>query len=176
MTTETFKCPRGCCDIVIKPYIAADWSFDVGGPNRKSKAGVFIRDPQNGKILLIQSCGNLWGPPKGTLNYGESQRMCAIREVKEETGLTISDSDFSKATKIRKSAIYFYMELKECKVSVQEHIPNNDANGICWISPECLLECVERGSMTLTSHCKIVLDRFINVNCPDAGFIASKKK
>ena len=167
--TDTFKCKNGCCDITIKPYIWNN-SFDVRGPARKSKAGVFIIDPDTNKILLIQSCGNLWGPPKGSVNYGESQRKCAIREVKEETGLEISDESFSKATKVNKNAIYFYMELKQCAVSVQEHIPNNDANGICWISPECLVDCVQTGSMTLTSHCKILLNRFLNINCPDSGF------
>ncbi len=174
--TEAFKCKAGCCEVIIKPYTAVDnGSFDVKGPKRKNKAGVFIFDPGNNKILLIQSCGNLWGPPKGTLKYGESQRKCAIREVKEETGLTISDDDFTKATRVNRSAIYFYMELKQCSVSVQEHIPNNDANGICWISPECLLEFVRVGSMTLTSHCKTVLKTFLGIKCPDPGFVTPKR-
>jgi ADP-ribose pyrophosphatase YjhB (NUDIX family) len=45
-----------------------------------------------GRILLQQrdEAGKEWGFPGGFLNFGETYKQAAIREVKEETGLDIS--------------------------------------------------------------------------------------
>jgi ADP-ribose pyrophosphatase YjhB (NUDIX family) len=46
-----------------------------------------LRD-SSGAILLIQRSDNgVWAMPAGTMELGESLRECAIREVREETGL-----------------------------------------------------------------------------------------
>lgn len=49
-----------------------------------------IRD---GKVLLLKRCRpphvGLWSPPGGKMMMGESPQECAIREIVEETGLTI---------------------------------------------------------------------------------------
>lgn len=166
---EIFTCPDKCCTIKIKPYVHAKDPFERVR-RRRRKAGVFIYDPQSDKVLLIQSRGNLWGLPKGTINYGETERQCAIREVKEETGLTISDDSFTKAAKIYNCAIYFYMEMKECEVSIQDHIYENDANGIGWIKMSCLQKCVENGNISLSKHSRIVFRKFHKKHFPNPGF------
>ena len=43
-----------------------------------------------GKILLIKTHEDLWYLPKGHIDKGETEEECAIREVKEETGLSIT--------------------------------------------------------------------------------------
>jgi ADP-ribose pyrophosphatase YjhB (NUDIX family) len=46
-----------------------------------------VRDPA-GRILLIQrSDDHTWALPGGTMELGETLRECAIREVREESGL-----------------------------------------------------------------------------------------
>lgn len=172
---ETFVCHDGCCTIKIVPYTS---SKDPSEKIRqgKRKAGVFIYDPISDKVLLVQSRGNLWGPPKGTMQYGETERLCAVREVKEETGLQISDDDFSKALKIYNRAIYYYIEKPECDVKVQTNVYKNDANGISWIKPSCLEKCIVNGNICLSQHCRMTFRRFLNKEFPHSTFVLVGKK
>lgn len=63
--------------------------------------GVFIVNDQK-QFLLGKRLGShgaeAWSIPGGHLEYGESFEECAIREVKEETGLTIQDPRFLQVT------------------------------------------------------------------------------
>lgn len=44
------------------------------------------------EVLLVKQFAhrNVWGMPKGHLNAGETREQCAVREVKEETGVDIT--------------------------------------------------------------------------------------
>lgn len=154
------KCPNGCCDILLQ-YTNNLRQKNIYYNRHKIKAGVFIYDPIVNKILLIQSNNNLWGPPKGTLNYNETIKECAIREVYEETGIIIAPEKFTKAINIQNKATYFYMETQVCKVEIPQNIENNDATGISWININCLKDCIENNTLVLSKQCKIVLKHFI---------------
>ena len=158
-----FKCDNDCCKLSIKPYCCKK-QFYFDRRFKRQKAGVFIYDPSKNKVLLIQSRGNLWGPPKGTLSRDETYNKCAIREVKEETGLDVDESQFMDSISIRNRAVYYFIEFGECDVSVQDHIYGNDANGIGWIKVDCLNELIKSGKIALNSHCKIAFQRFLNVS------------
>lgn len=170
---ENYKCLDGCCTLKIKTYknptpLYENWKS-------KRKAGVFIYDPKSDKVLIVQSNGNLWGLPKGTVKYGESERLCAVREVKEETGLDISFNDFTQAVKLYNTAIYFYLEMDECTVYVQNSTIDNDVNGVGWIKPSCLYKCVNNGNITLTQHCRYVFARLKSIYFPSPKFLLVKK-
>jgi 8-oxo-dGTP pyrophosphatase MutT (NUDIX family) len=84
---STYDCEKKCCKIQVIE----------GQPRKKSprykknkKAGFFVYNKSEDRVLLVQSKGRLWGMPKGTLEHGETYFECAIRELKEETGLDIS--------------------------------------------------------------------------------------
>ncbi len=53
-------------------------------------AVVFRRGPGEPRYLLIREHNGFWGFPKGHTEEGESERDTALREIKEETGLSIS--------------------------------------------------------------------------------------
>jgi len=55
----------------------------------RAGVGVIIRD-KRGRILLEKrsDCG-LWGIPGGSVEPGESVERTAVREIREETGLTV---------------------------------------------------------------------------------------
>ena len=170
---KRFTCEKKCCSINFKLYNNSNYSLTHRSRNNR-KAGVFIYDPKEDKVLLVQSRGHLWGLPKGTLQYGESERMCAVREVKEETGLEISSDDFSRATMIRNCALYFYLERNICDLQVQDHITDNDVNALGWIKPDCLEQFIINGNITLNQHCRIVFERFLNRTFPKTTFLLVK--
>ena len=172
---HAYTCDKGCCSIKVNMYEPRE----PVRPRRRNykKAGVFIYDPKEDRVLIVQSRGQLWGPPKGTLELGENDTQCAVREVKEETGLEITPSKFSRATKIKNRAVYFYLEMDTCSVDVQEDVEDNDANGLTWIKLDCLKDCISNGHIVLNQHCKIVFHRFMNITFPKSGFtmVVNKK-
>ena len=50
-------------------------------------AGAIIVNPDKA-IAIVSNQGTSWGFPKGHIEGGESPRDAAVREIKEETGLT----------------------------------------------------------------------------------------
>ena len=58
---------------------------------------------RRGTELLLQRRKNVhgagtWSTPGGHLDFGEDPRACAVREVAEETGLTVGRVEFVGAT------------------------------------------------------------------------------
>ena len=155
---KNFLCNNGCCEIKIKPYKQTNYMIK----KNKKKAGVFIYDPNTKKILIVQSRGNLWGSPKGSLEYRESEVECAIREVLEETGITIKEELLKKSVTICNLSTYFYVEMNECfvEIDIEKDDYKNDATGIAWIKPECLKKCIDSGNISVTHHFRILAKFF----------------
>jgi len=170
MSISTYNCEKGCCQIYIQQYDGD--AFFSPNKNRK-KAGAFIYDPENKKVLLVQSRGQFWGFPKGSIERDEQVQDCAVREVKEETGITINSEDFIKATTIKKRATYYYIEMKSGNINLQEQ-DENDANGITWICIECLKGLIISGNMIVNNHTRILFKKFLNICLPDGNFIKKK--
>lgn len=155
---KTYKCAEDCC--VIK--LSESSPFPPTHSENNRKAGVFIFDPNEDRVLLVQSRGQYWGAPKGTLEENETSCDCALREVKEETGIELKTENLLKAIKVNNRAVYFYTEMKANNVEVQ-NIVNNDANGITWIKIKCLINCINKGEMVINKHCKILFKKFLKI-------------
>jgi ADP-ribose pyrophosphatase YjhB (NUDIX family) len=168
-----YHCKNECCKIHI---IYNKNKIKYKPKNNYKKAGVFIYDSKEDRILLVQSRSSMWGCPKGTLEIGESEINGAKREVLEETGLNISLYWFTSMTRIKNRAIYFYLEMDTCPVFLQTHIKDNDATGISWIKMECLEKCIKDGIIVLSHYSKIVIYRFLGKSYPKSEFKKVKYK
>lgn len=173
--SETFKCPSGCCSIKINPYVDKK-DLDAKIRRARKKAGMFIVDPNSGKILIVQSRGRLWGPPKGTMEQGENDLQCAMREIKEETGLDISVNLYTSFTRIKGRIVYYYVQHTECEVNIQEDVSDNDVNAIGWIHPKCMGDCISAGNISVTHHTRILLRKYFNYQLPHSNFTLVEKR
>lgn len=166
-------CNSGCCLLKFRNYTKTDFC-----PKNGIKAGIFIIDETQQKILLVQSRGNLWGSPKGSKEVNETIKECAIREVREETGLLIGTNLIDDNNKfIYNNAHYYYLNLPETLVSLDRSTdadlvvkqspdicPNdNDASGIGWINVKCLANMIDNKEIYVNYHCKLLLEYFSKI-------------
>ena len=158
------KCDLGCCIFKIKKYDTSIPEYYYGP--KKKKAGVFVYDKINNKVLLVQSKGRLYGFPKGSLNIGENSKKGAIRELKEETGVDIDIEKLGKMYLINNNAYYYLLDINLNKVYFNVQIKDiyNDANACIGIKIECLKKLIKSKKIKLNNHCIKLLKIVLNIN------------
>lgn len=161
--SKVIVCKNGCCKVQIEPFTwKKDWTSSEN--NTERKAGIFIYDSLSNKILLVQSCGFLWGPPKGSVRKNETIQEAAIREVKEETGIDVTPEQLEKVHNLKKKSYYYTLDMRECAVDIKNN-KNNDANGITWIKIGCLTTlCNNKGTYKMTRHAKIMIKKVFGID------------
>ena len=60
--------------------------------------GVGCIPTHEGRVLLVRNHRGYWSSPGGHLDFGESPVDAAIRETREETGVTVRDVEFVALT------------------------------------------------------------------------------
>jgi bis(5'-nucleosidyl)-tetraphosphatase len=75
---------------------------------------IFRQSPGTYEFLVIQQRAGHWGFPKGHVETDETEQQTAIREVAEETGLSIAllpdfrvEEEYTPKTKLTKTVVYF---------------------------------------------------------------------
>jgi len=172
-----YTCDKKCCkvEIMINKDVIDQIGYPIRSQNRK--AGIFVYDPNTTRVLLVQSRGYLWSIPKGSVesDINESNLSCAIRELYEETGITVEPSKLTRAVLLYNRALYYYTEMDYHDVTLQK-TENNDANGITWMKLSCLEECVNQGKIMLNNHTRLTFKKFLNKTFPKSDFVTVKRK
>lgn len=98
---------------------------------------------QGGGDVMVALCGRLksglWALPKGTPDDGETLEETALREVREETGLSVEieaplghiEYWFSRDAERIHKRVYFYL-MRPCGGSFDDHDPEFDV--VRWAS------------------------------------------
>ena len=151
----------------------------IGGAERRQCTGkecefVFWNNPtpvlaaithRRDEVILIQAIGwpkHWYSLVTGFHEAGETAEEGVLREVKEETGLDIDRENLHKLYVIKKNAFYYFLNMKQTPVTIQDDIENNDVNGIGWIKIECLKELVKLKTIKLNHHAKLCFQHFLN--------------
>lgn len=156
-------CDDLCCQLKVGYYNSKNkHKRQQNNMRNVTKAGCIFYDKEKDRILLVLTRNNKWGFPKGTIEEGETVKQCAIREVKEETGINISIDQLSCSIKIYKT-VYFFVEKKSYDVEIQRDIPDNDVNGIGWIKVKCIDKLCENNKLKLNCQSRIALSKYFKL-------------
>jgi len=124
--------------------------------------GALIHD-STGKFLMIRThkWSNKWGIPGGKIERGESSEQALIREIREETNLSLSDICFVMVQDCIDSPEFFRKEHflllnYLAKANSHEVILNEEAEEFTWVSAE------EAIKLDLNAATKVLLDRVLN--------------
>ena len=102
---------------------------------RKCCGGIILNiDDIKGTIYVLVVLGRMskkWGLPKGGLEEEETYEECALREIKEETGLTYNLCDFKERIKIH-STYYFVINKDDRKIE-RGPIDTREIAAIKWL-------------------------------------------
>ena len=146
---STIPCIDGCCSLTLFPKEKKE--FDGAFyPFEKRKAGVLVccgdtsskSDPETrGKVLIVQSYNNFWGIPKGRVeSYDDGPKVCAERELKEETGMEIELKESDLFRIILDNCYVYKINVDSMDVVNHENLPILESTGIGWVKPYCALD------------------------------------
>lgn len=91
------------------------------------------------RVLLLKRTRppqqGLWSPPGGKLELGESPEECVIREMREETGLTISEPELRAIVTVFDAAwpIHWLLMVFRADIHSGTLIPDSDEGEVRWI-------------------------------------------
>lgn len=98
-----------------------------------SVTGVVIR-PEDGRVLVIKrSDDGRWVPPGGVLELGETPEECAVREVREETGVEVKPLRLTGVYKNMKLGVVSLAFLCEPVGGQAQTSP--EAIEVAWMTP-----------------------------------------
>ena len=127
------------------PYCdaCADYRF----PKYNVAVSMVVRDEKTGRILLIQQYGRpSYVLVAGYVNRGEQAEQAVVREIKEETGMTV--------TRIRFNRTKFFEPSNTLMVNFTAYVSdasalhtNGEIDRCSWFTPQQARENIRPGSL-----------------------------
>jgi phosphoglycolate phosphatase-like HAD superfamily hydrolase len=121
--------------------------------------GALIFNPKD-EVLMIRTFkwNNCWGMPGGKVNYGETCQQAVLREIQEETGLSLRDvqlllvQDVVEPVEFYRPA-HFILLCYTARSESTKVTLNTEADEFQWISPEKALSfSLNQPSRSLIEH------------------------
>lgn len=113
-------------------------------PIMATAASCIIYDKDKGILLEKRSDNGQWCIPGGAMELGEEPEEGLLREVKEETGLDISDPEFFKV-KANIHMVYpntdevYYTDIVYIVTKYSgELLPDSESTDLKWFKPDAL--------------------------------------
>ncbi len=163
-------CLNKCCKIeYIKNYNDDITSHFTYTKYMNKKAGVCVYNSIRGSILMVQSRGKLWGFPKGTVESNETVIECAIRELQEETEISLKPLELTKFITVKNCSVYYIYDTLYEKGNIPKNAGSveNDVTGLSWIKIDCLHDLVSKNIIKLNYHTKYILKNYLNLIITD---------
>lgn len=137
---DTIVCKKGCCSLKVLTKINRnEEGYQPAYPFEKRKAGVYVYS--GNKILLTQSYNKCWGIPKGQMEVlDQNTKICAERELKEETGLSIRLNDQDLYRIVLDNYYIYRVQIENTDVVDVGDLANLDSTGIGWVNIECAFD------------------------------------
>lgn len=144
-----------CCDFTRTNYLLdkKDTPHSFHSKVSRKRAGVFLYNPLENKILIVQVFNKFIGIPKGGQEENETTSETALRELQEETGVLLDSLNENSKVIFNGSCTYYLVETNECFKTTLNKFDENDVSGVGWVHPRCISKIPGR----VTSH----LDRMI---------------
>lgn len=129
---------------------------------------VFRMNNGQRQYLLIFQSNNVWSFPKGHVEEGESELETAIRELREETDLTVNKIDnfreeivYCFLPNIEKTVVFFLGEADGQKpnVNTEYNIDSNEVLDFVWLDRE---SAIKRLSYNDLKEVLVKADDFFN--------------
>lgn len=128
-------------------------------------AVIYRRNERNEiRILLVKNKnGKCWTFPKGHIEMGENEEQTALREIKEETGLSVEIvpgfrriSTYRPFGRIKKTAVFFLARAEKSTVNMQQ----SELDYYLWVSvDEALTLCHHENDMSILREVRRMLEK-----------------
>ena len=95
-------------------------------PRSQKVYGVICHSDQDTFLLVRGRQTGIWSFPKGHLKGGEMSHECALRELREETGLVLEPYKFYASRKLFAGEYFMYRTCEE-DVAIQDNMEVSEA-------------------------------------------------